>query len=92
MDKPVLTVAIPVSHALVTALNMGLDEIAAAMRQEYALALYQSGKITLSQGAELCGVDLYGFMALLSRASIPATDYSGEELEEDYARLRAALG
>jgi predicted HTH domain antitoxin len=83
------SVAIPVSDTLLTAINLNVEEIAAVMRREYAMKLYQEGKLTLSQSAELCGIDIYDFMSCLSRATIPVIDYEAEELEEELARAEA---
>jgi predicted HTH domain antitoxin len=83
-------IAIPVSDALLSAINLGIEEIAAGMRREYAMKLYSEGRLTLNQSAELCGVDIYSFMSILSRASIPVIDYDARELEEELSRLQAA--
>jgi len=64
-------------------LIMNEAEKAAIMHRESAFNLYQNGSITLKQGADLCGVDLYNFMTMLSSANIPVIDYSPEELEAE---------
>jgi predicted HTH domain antitoxin len=85
------SVTIPVSERLVSAINLNLSEIEAAMRREYALKLYREGKLTLGQSAELCAVDVYTFTALASRAGVAVIDYGAAELEDEVADLTAAL-
>jgi predicted HTH domain antitoxin len=58
--------------------------------KESAFKLYQNGSLTLKQGADLCGVDLYDFMTMLSGANIPVIDYSPEELEAEVSSLEFA--
>ncbi|GAB6392223.1 MAG: UPF0175 family protein [Treponematales bacterium] len=87
----VRTLTIPFSETLLAALNRDMTEIAAAMRREYALKLFREGQLTLTQSAELCGVDIYRFMSIASNAGIPIIDYNGEELADEFARLQAAL-
>jgi predicted HTH domain antitoxin len=82
-----VSIAIPITEAVMTALKMDEAEIAALMRRESAFRLYQNGTLTLKQGADLCGVDLYDFMSMLSDASIPVIDYAPEDLEAEVSDL-----
>jgi len=82
-----VNVAIPVTESVLMALKMNEAEISALMRRESAFRLYQNGSLTLKQGADLCGVDLYDFMTMLSSANIPVIDYSPEELEAEISDL-----
>jgi len=86
-----ISVAIPITESVLTALKMDKVEIAALMRRESAFKLYQDGSLTLKQGADLCGVDSYDFMTMLSGANIPVIDYSPEELEVEISCLELAL-
>jgi predicted HTH domain antitoxin len=86
-----VSVSIPITESVLTALKMNEAEIAVVMRRESAFKLYQNGSLTLKQGADLCGVDLYDFMSMLSSANIPVIDYSPEELETEVADLELAL-
>jgi predicted HTH domain antitoxin len=86
-----VSVAIPVTESVLTALKMNEAEIAALMRRESAFKLYRDGSLTLKQGADLCGVDLYDFMTMLSNANIPVIDYSPKELEAEISGLESAL-
>jgi len=87
-----ISVAIPITESILLALKMNEAEIASLMRRESAFKLYQNGSLTLKQGADLCGVDLYDFMTMLSSANIPVIDYSPEELEAEISGLEVANG
>ena len=76
-----LTMSIP--DGLWVSMNMNTDEIVSSMRKEYGLKLYQTGKLTLSQSAEFCGVNLYEFMSLITLSGNPVIDYPAEELENE---------
>jgi predicted HTH domain antitoxin len=62
---------------------MNKEETAAAMSREYAMKMFHQGKLTLVQSAELCGLDIYDFMAALSQAGIPVIDYDPQDLEKE---------
>jgi predicted HTH domain antitoxin len=78
-----LTLTISIPETILTAANMDKDELAEGMRREYAMQLFQQGKLTLAQSAELCGLGIYDFMSALSRSDIPVIDYDPQELEKE---------
>lgn len=86
-----VSVAIPITETVFSALKMNEAEIAMLMRRESAFNLYKNGTLTLKQGADLCGVDLYDFMEMLSNVDIPVIDYPPEELEAEVSGLEMAL-
>lgn len=48
-----------------------------------ASKLYERGKLTLGQAAELAGYSKETFMELLTEYNLPLINYSPEELDED---------
>ena len=80
-------VTIPVSDTILTSLNMEAGEIALSMRKEFALKLFRDGKLTLAQGADFCGMNIYDFISNVSQAGIPIIDYSIEEVDRELAQL-----
>jgi predicted HTH domain antitoxin len=68
-------------------MNMEADELMSAMRKEYGLKLYQTGKLTLGQATEFCEVSIYEFLSLLTLSGIPIVDYSANELERELKHL-----
>ena len=61
--------------------NLDLDDREAAML--LATKLYEQGKLSLGQAAELAGYSKRTFMELLSRYNVPVFDYDPNELTED---------
>ena len=78
---------VAISDNLLASMNMNVDEIVSSMRREYAVNMYRTGKLTLKQSAELCDMNLYDFMALLSLSNVAVIDYSAEELEKELAQF-----
>ena len=75
------------SERLWFSMNMEADELMSAMRKEYGLKLYQRGKLTLSQAADFCGMNIYEFVSLLTLSAIPVVDYAVDELESEFQHL-----
>ena len=75
------------SERLWFSMNMEADELMSAMRKEYGLKLYQKGKLTLSQAADFCGMNIYEFVSLLTLSAIPVVDYPADELENEFQHL-----
>ena len=84
-----LTISFP--EKIWLSMNMNTDEVVSEMRRDYGLKLYQTGKLTLSQSADFCGVSLYEFVALLTLSAIPVIDYAAEELESEFKNLSEKL-
>jgi len=82
-------VMVPVSDNVLTSLNMGVEEIVLSMRKEFALKAFRDGKLTLSQSANFCGLNIYDFISTASQAGIPIIDYGIEEVERELAMLNA---
>lgn len=71
------------SDSVLLSLNMTVDEIVTSMRKEYALKMYQQGKLTLGQCADFCAMDKYDFISLLASNDIPVINYSAEDLKHE---------
>jgi predicted HTH domain antitoxin len=61
--------------------SIDLDEREATML--LATKLYEQGKLSLGQAAELAGYSKSTFMELLSRYNVPIFNYDPAELEND---------
>jgi len=59
------------------------------MRREQAVDAYRQGKVTLSRAAELGGLDLWDFIALMGKEKLDL-HYGEEEFESDLRSLEAA--
>ncbi len=53
-----------------------------------ASRLYEQGKMTLGQGAEMVGLSKSTFMELLADYDVPLINHSPEELDKDIANAR----
>ena len=73
--------------SLCLSMNMEAKEIMSEMRREYGLKLYQTGKVTLSQAADFCEINVYEFISLLNFYAIPVINYSADELEDEFIDL-----
>ena len=61
--------------------TLDLDDREAAML--LAAKLYEQGKLSLGQAAELAGYSKRTFMELLSRYNVPIFDYDPSEITND---------
>lgn len=52
-------------------------------RMSLASKLYERGKLTLGQAAELAGYSKETFMELLAEYNVPLINYPADELEQD---------
>lgn len=52
-------------------------------RMSLASKLYERGKLTLGQAAELAGFSKERFMEMLAEYNVALIDYAPEEIEED---------
>ena len=82
-------VTIPVSDSILTTLNMEADEITQSICKEFALKSFRDGKITLVQGANFCGMNIYDFIICVSQAGISIIDYSIDDVDRELAQLNA---
>lgn len=64
--------------ALRKVLDIGLKEI----KLEYALDLYQKGKITLMKAAEIAGISLWVILEIVRKRMVPM-HYTLKDVEED---------
>jgi predicted HTH domain antitoxin len=66
---------------------MEAGEIALSMRKDFALKSFRDGKLTLAQGADFCGMNIYDFISNVSQAGISVMDYSIEDVDRELAQL-----
>jgi predicted HTH domain antitoxin len=49
-----------------------------------AAKLYEAGKLSLGQAAEMCGVKKWDFPAILAEFNIPYFQYTGDDLLNEF--------
>lgn len=57
-------------------------------RMSLASKLYERGKLTLGQAAELAGCSKETFMEMLAEYNVPLINYPADELDEDIENAR----
>lgn len=70
-----------------TTIKRLLIQAVRAWKMDYALRLYQEGRVSMGKAAEITGVSLWEFIDIMVKRKIPLQT-SRENLEED---LKAAL-
>jgi predicted HTH domain antitoxin len=76
-----------VSEDILNAANMNTAEMAAEMSRDYAVKLFEQGKLTLAQSARFCGMNIYDFLSALDKAGIPVINYDPEDLKKELAHF-----
>jgi predicted HTH domain antitoxin len=86
-DNTMQIMAIPVSEDILSAVHMSKDEMAALMLRDCAVKLFAEGRLTITQSAKLCGMDVFDFLDTLAKAGVPVADSEAEDLEKELASL-----
>jgi len=69
-----MNVAVDIPDNIFFGINETPASLANLLKEKLALELYQTSRITLSQGAKMLGIDLYDFIRLLGQNGIPVID------------------
>jgi predicted HTH domain antitoxin len=77
--------SIVISDEILQASQLTPDEF----RQEIALHLFQTGRLTLSNASNLAEMPLRAFRQLLKQRNIPLYSYDVEDFELDLKNLKA---
>ncbi|MGH9751891.1 MAG: UPF0175 family protein [Blastocatellia bacterium] len=72
MNTVEMTIRVPIT--------LSEDEVKLSL----ALKLYEEGKLSLGQAAELADFSLRAFIEILGRRHIPIFNYSAEELRQEF--------
>jgi len=70
-------------------INQTEQTLTMMLKEKLALELYKSAQISLTQGAKIVSMDIYNFMALLSKNGIEViSDY---DIEDEVANAKRLL-
>ena len=70
-------------------INQTEQSLTQLLKEKLALELYKSAQISLTQGAKIVSMDIYDFMALLSKNGIEViSDY---DIEDEVANAKRLL-
>jgi len=82
-----LTVEIP--DEIFYDINESKQSLTNKLREKLAIELYKSSKITLTQGAKLLACDIYDFISLLNKNSIPVID--DYNIEDEIKNIKSLM-
>lgn len=84
-----MQLSIEIPDEIFFSLNENEQNLKQFIQQKLALELYKSHKISLSQGAQMTGMDIYAFMDLLGKNDIEViSDY---DIEDEFEKAKALL-
>lgn len=77
-------------HGRPAILAIPFDErlLSLGVQRAVAVSLFETGSLTLTQGAKLAGLTLEEFVELLGREGVAAVDYPPEEVAEELEAAR----
>jgi predicted HTH domain antitoxin len=82
------TMIIPVSEDILAAAQMNKDEMAAAMSRDYAVKMFAEGRLTMTQSARLCDMNIFDFLDALAQAGVSVADAEADDLERELERFK----
>lgn len=77
------TIAIPLFERLMAASGRSADEIERELKLLLAVKLFEVGRVSLGQAAQIAGMGKIAFMDELGRLQIPLIDYDDLDAELD---------
>lgn len=79
------TLQIPVDERWLLRAGLSVAELANELREFLAAKLFESGRLTLGQAAEVAGQPVWQFMESISRLGVSVINMNVEMLEDDLA-------
>lgn len=92
-DAEAGNLSIITKHGRPTILAVPFDErlLETGVQQAVAFSLFESGAVTLAQGAKIAGLALEAFIEKLGEFGITAVDYPPEDLEDELLTAQPPL-
>jgi len=82
-----MTLQIPVDDRWLLRAGLSVSELANELREFLAAKLFESGRLTLAQAAEVASLPVWTFMEVLSRLGVSVINMDSEMLKDDLATL-----
>jgi predicted HTH domain antitoxin len=82
-----MTLQIPVDDRWLLRAGLSVSELANELREFLAAKLFESGRLTMAQAAEVAGLPVWTFMEVLSRLGVSVINMDSEMLKDDLATL-----
>lgn len=82
--------AVITKHGRPAILAVPFDDrlLSLGVQRAVAVSLFETGRLSLSQGAKLAGISIEEFLELLGQEGVAAVDYAPEELAEEIEAAR----
>jgi len=84
-----MNLAIEIPDNIFFGINETEQSLTKLLKEKLALELYKSSQISTSQGAKMLSMDIYEFMAFVSKNSIPIID--NYDIEDEVSIARSIL-
>ena len=81
------TLQIPLDDRWLLRAGLSVSELANELREFLAAKLFESGRLTMAQAAEVAGLPVWTFMEVLSRMDVSVINMDSEMLKDDLAHL-----
>lgn len=78
-----IEVRIPLSHNLLLTSGRSAPELERDLRILLAAKLFELGRVSLGQAAEICAMSRIGFMDELGRLRIPAINLEDDQIQDE---------
>ncbi len=82
-----MTLQIPVDDRWLLRAGLSVSELVNELREFLAAKLFESGRLTLGQAAEVASLLVWTFMEVLSRLGVSVINMDSEMLKDDLATL-----
>jgi predicted HTH domain antitoxin len=82
------TLELPIDDHWLSAFRGSEEEIRQELREILAAKLFELGRLTLAQSAELAGLPLWGFMERLSQLKVSVVNQTRGDLLDELSDLR----
>ena len=73
-------------------LNLTRQQFEGEARLALAAKMYEMGRVSSAQAAEMAGLDRVRFLLALERLGVSFMNLDGDELEREFAHAREAFG
>jgi len=84
-------IKISIPQDIFITLNQNENEFIYNLKLNYAIQLFQNGKLSIGKASEFVGISRFTFENLLSEKNIPISDISANEVFNDVKKLSNLL-
>lgn len=86
--SPMTTLELPINEQWLSGFRGSEEELRRELREILAAKLFELGRMTLSQSAELADLPVWAFMERLSQLNVSVVNQTRDDLLDELADLR----